>query len=57
MTLLRYLWFCYKAYRSPAKFAYFALNWRGVPFLSVAVARDREAWRVSQLAIEALSRP
>ncbi len=56
MTLLQYLYCCYRAYRNPEKLTYFVLSYRGVPCLTVAIGRDREAWRVSQFAIESLSK-
>jgi hypothetical protein len=56
MNLIRYLWCCYRAYQSPGDIQYFSLSWRGVPCLAVVIARNREAWRVSTFAIEALRR-
>jgi hypothetical protein len=56
LNLLQYLYCCYRAYKSPNKLTYFALEYRGVPCLTVAIGRDREAWRVSQFAIESLQR-
>ena len=53
MNLLQFLYCCYRAYRSNEKLAYFALiDSYGVPRLTVAIGKGREAWRVSQFAVD-----
>lgn len=61
MRLLSVLWCAWRAYRQSEIQAaqtgtggsgYAALTSRGVPFVACFIATDREAWRVSQRAIE-----
>jgi hypothetical protein len=57
MMFLRYAMACWAAWRmlrsnSPS-IAYVAWAHRGVPCLALFVARDMEAWRVTQLALDA----
>jgi hypothetical protein len=60
VTLLQYLWACYQAYRAarlspPNNVTYFAIvpsYCEAPPTLAVLIGRGREAWRISQIAIE-----
>ena len=54
MELVQYLWSCYQAFRRTDKnsICYFAVMYRGVPSMTVMIARDRAAWQLSQFAID-----
>jgi hypothetical protein len=65
MTLLRFLWFCYRAYRksaaapagvhAPLGVHYFGMvpvYYAGAPQLAVIIGIGRDAWVVTQLALE-----
>jgi hypothetical protein len=57
--MLRYIWVCWRAWRmlkadpTGSGLAYVGLSYRGVPQLAIFVARDREAWRVTERALDA----
>jgi hypothetical protein len=54
---VRFLWMCYKAWKGTEKLSYWAIrNSYGIPQVSIAIGKDREAWRVSQFAIDSLTR-
>ena len=64
MMSILVLWCAWRAYRQSQKQSrllgkggsgYAAITSRGVPFIACFVATDREAWRVSQRAIEEFS--
>jgi hypothetical protein len=54
MTLARYIFVCWKAWRTlrAESIAYVTFEQHGVPAIALCVARDREAWRVVHYAIE-----
>jgi hypothetical protein len=54
--MINFLWFIINAVRaykvaSTCNAAYVAKTYRGVPCIAFIVARDREAWRVTNLAL------
>jgi hypothetical protein len=54
MTALHFIRLCWQAWRvmKTHQCAYVVSNAAGVPNLALFVARDREAWRVVQYALE-----
>lgn len=55
ITFLRFMYVAFKAYngvRKTNKAYYTALLYNGVPCVAMYVALDREAWRISRIAIE-----
>ena len=50
---LRFLWVCSMAYRSSdTGVTYLSVIRHGVPSLTVLIARDRDAWQLSNFAAE-----
>jgi hypothetical protein len=54
MRFLKFIFVCSRCYfaskKSVANAAYFSVTSFGVPTLAVFIARDRDAWRVSDFA-------
>jgi hypothetical protein len=54
MNVLHFLRICWQAWRTlkRKRMAYVVCEAHGVPAVALFVARDREAWRVVQYAVE-----
>lgn len=56
---IKFLWMAWRAYKRAKKdggVQYAAVCWRGVPQVTILCAMGREAWRLSQTAIEVYDR-
>ncbi len=56
MSTIQFLWTCWMALRNARRkkiVTYFAVMSRGVPQITCLIATDREAWRLSSVAVQA----
>ena len=55
ISTIRFLWLAWRTYRSMRSSGnpqYAAMCYRGVPQVCVFIGAGRQAWRISQLAVE-----